>query len=133
MEQTSEPSRPDGNETTAELSLREAAQSFELSVRTLGNQVRLGDIPAHKRRGPWGDEWRVTAQALEAFGYQRRAPVSRPREVSEHRVVELERQLDAARRAAAAERRRADEADRRLAEALDEVHRLRGVLAATGL
>lgn len=54
------------------LSLQDAAKLYEVPYRTLGNRVRYGEIDAHKARGRWGYEWRVSPQALEAFGYQPR-------------------------------------------------------------
>ncbi len=111
----------------AGLSLQEAAARYEVSLRTLGNRVRVGEIDAYKVRGAWGDEWRVSASALEAFGYQRRAK-SATGAAADPQVLQLQRELDGARRAAAAERNRADEADRRLGEALMECGRLRALL-----
>ncbi len=54
------------------LSLKDAAEIYDLSLRTLSNRVRNGEVQAVKRRGPWGHEWRVTPEALEAFGYKPR-------------------------------------------------------------
>ncbi len=115
------------DDQNCDLSLQEAAQLYDVSLRTLGNRVRWGEIDAYKARGPWGQEWRVTRKALESFGYRRREA---PEPTSDPRTAELERELAAARRAAAAERNRADEADRRLGAALLEVGRLRAALAA---
>ncbi len=113
-----------------DLSLHEAAQQYDLSIRTLANRVRNGEIEAHKTRGPWGDQWRVTPRALEAFGYQRREPLSAPIEATaDPRLADLESELATARRVAAAERNRADEADRELGEAMREIGRLRAALA----
>ncbi len=112
-------------------SLSEAAELYELSIRTLGNRLRNGEIPGCKTRGPWGDQWRVTSQALEAFGYQRRqAPQPAVDEdMRTPALAELERELLAARRAAAVERNRADEADRKLSEAMRELGQLRAALS----
>lgn len=109
------------------LSLQEAAARYEVSLRTLGNRVRVGEIYAYKVRGPWGDEWRVTPAALEAFGYQPRTR-SVADAAADPQVLQLQRELDGARRAAAVERNRAEEADRRLGEALMECGRLRALL-----
>jgi excisionase family DNA binding protein len=117
-----------------DLSLQEAAELYEVPYKTLGLRVRYGEIEAYKARGPWGREWRVSREALEAFGY-------RPREVREPgaadqpddlRAQRLEKELAAAKRAAAAERNRASAADQRLGEALLECGRLRAALRAVG-
>ncbi len=115
----------------AGLSLKDAAEAFDLSLRTLSNRVRNGEIPASKRRGPWGDEWRVTTDALEQFGYKRRSSGESSDSTSEPRVVRLQRDLAAAHRALAAERNRANEADRMLGAAMREVGRLRAALQRT--
>lgn len=121
---------PAGHES-ADLSLQEAARLYEVPLRTLGNRVRWGEIDAYKARGPWGYEWRVSTQALEAFGYQRRrVPDGTSEGAPDPRVVELERELAAARRSVAAERHKAEEADRRLGAARLESGRLRATLAA---
>ncbi len=112
----------------AGLSLKDAAEAFDLSLRTLSNRVRNGEIPAFKRRGPWGDEWRVTAEALEQFGYKRRLSGHASDGASQPQVARLQRDLAAAHRALAAERNRADEADRMLGAAMREVGRLRAAL-----
>ncbi len=121
---------PDGRTTPddqiCDLSLQEAAQLYDVLLRTLGNRVRWGEIDAYKTRGPRGREWRVTHKALESFGYRRREAAE---PTSDPRTAELERDLAAARRAAAAERNRADEVDRRLGAALLEAGRLRAALA----
>ncbi len=114
-------SSPD--DLTGDLSLQEAAETYDLSLRTLGNRVRCGEIEAYKTRGPWGQEWRVSRKALESFGY-------RPRQTTETSSADtagLERELEAARRAAVAERNRADQADRKLGEAMREIGRLRAL------
>ncbi len=116
-----------------DLSLAEAAEAYDLSIRTLGNRVRNGEIDAHKVRGPWGEHWRVTPAALETFGYHRRVAAIRPEAGTlASSVAELQRDLDAARRAAAAERNRANEADRKLGEAMREIGRLRAALDRAG-
>ncbi len=121
---------PAGHET-GDLSLQEAARLYDVPLRTLGNRVRWGEIDAYKTRGPWGHEWRVSTQALEAFGYQRRrVPEGTSEAAPDPRVAELERELAAAGRSVAAERHKAEEADRRLGAALLESGRLRAALAA---
>ncbi len=132
MENTPAAAGPITGDATVDLSLQEAAELYDLALRTLGNRVRVGEIEAYKTRGPWGAEWRVRAQALEAFGYQRRPALATPTPgcISSERFEDLERQLATARRAIAAERNRAEEADRRLGKALLETGRLRAALAA---
>ena len=112
-----------------DLSLHEAAAVYAVSARTLAQHIRCGQLPAYKTAGATGREWRVTREAL-AVAYELRQLAEAP----EHPLVlQLRRELDAARRAAAAERRRAEDADRRLGHALLECGRLRTALAvATG-
>ncbi len=119
-----------GSPETEDLSLQEAASRYQVSLRTLGNRVRVGEIEAYKVRGAWGDEWRVTPAALEGFGYQRRHATAEDASdpVADPRLLQLQRELQAARRAVAAERNRAEAADRRLGEALMECGRLRSLL-----
>ncbi len=121
---------PDPARASRDLSLQEAAELYDVSIRTLGYRVRVGEIEAYKTRGPWGDQWRVSPAALEAFGYRVRTPIPANGEVPSKRIQELERELAAARRAAAAERNRAEDADRRLGAALLESGRLQAALAA---
>lgn len=110
----------------SDLSLHEAAAQYAVSARTLSQHIRCGQLPAYKTAGSTGREWRVTTDALSAAYAPRRLP-----EPAEHPLVaELQRELRAARRAAAAERRRAEDADRRLGHALLECGRLRAALAA---
>lgn len=111
-----------------DFSLREASRLYTVELTTLQNLVRRGRIDAYKARGPWGREWRVTRTALEAMGYFTR-PVCESAGGLGERVAQLEKELVAARRTAAAERSRAEEADRRLGEALMESGRLRAALA----
>jgi excisionase family DNA binding protein len=128
-----------------DLSLSEAAELYELSVRTLGQRIRNGEIPAYKSEGPNRGEWRIRQRDLQAFGYERRTPgppasthapagakaERDPQLVAlEKTVRELERRLAGAERSAGAAIRRAEESDRRLGEALMEVGRLRAALAA---
>ncbi len=110
------------------LSLKDAAEIYDLSLRTLSNRVRNGEVQAVKRRGPWGHEWRVTPEALEAFGYKPRSHPPRIEAASEAQIARLQRDLAAAQRAVAGERSRADEADRMLGAAMREVGRLRAAL-----
>lgn len=111
-----------------DLSLREASRLYDVELATLRNLVRRGRVDAYKARGPWGREWRVTTSSLEAQGYPPR-PAGVAAGEDEERVARLERELAAARRTAAAERKRADETDGRLGAALLESGRLRAALA----
>ncbi len=118
---------------TTDLSLREAARLYDLSLTTLGRRLRNGEIEAYRSEGPQRGEWRVSAKALEAFGYRRRAasePVPTEEASDARRINRLEREVLAARRAAAAERRRSDQLSREHDEALTEIARLRAALAA---
>ncbi len=104
------------------LSIREAAERCGVPVRTMAKRAYLGEIEgAHKVRGPRGEEWRVPVAGLEAFGYQ--LPAERSVNSSE------DAEVAALKRTAAAERNRAEEADRRLGHALLEGGRLRAQLA----
>ena len=60
------------HDTDEELTVKQAADQFELSASSLVQRLRLGEIEARKVRGPHGDEWRVTGSVLEALGYRRR-------------------------------------------------------------
>ncbi len=113
-----------------DLSLQEAARLYAVSVRTLTNRVRWGQMDAYKARGARGLEWRVSRQALETSGYQPRVEQDRDDQERDSRMLSLERELAEARRVAAAERRRADEADRLLGHAMMECGRLRAALTA---
>ncbi len=116
---------------TAHFSLRDAARLYDLSLSTLGRRIRNGEIEAFKSEGADRGEWRVTAKALEAFGYQRRPEPAPKDDTYDPRTIrKLERELAATRREAEAQRRRADRADRELGEALMEAARLRAALAA---
>ncbi len=116
-------------EPLTDLTLHEAAEQYAVSARTLAQHIRCGQLPAYKTAGATGRQWRVTREALDAADYPRRtAPAA---DGPEHAlVVELRRELAAARRAVAAERRRAEDADRRLGHAMLECGRLRAALAA---
>ena len=107
----------------ADLTLHDAAALYAVSPRTLAQHIRCGQLPAYKTAGATGRQWRVTREALDAAGYPVRMPPEDPL------VAELRRELSAARRSAAAERRRAEDADRRLGHAMMECGRLRAALA----
>jgi len=124
--------RPSSDRTNAEppsdLTLQHAAALYAVSARTLAQHVRCGQLPAYKTAGATGREWRVKKEALSAAYPYRQQPGA---DAPEHPlVVQLRGELVAARRAAAAERRRAENADRRLGHALLECGRLRTALAA---
>ena len=119
-----------GPEPACDLTLHEAAVEYAVSARTLAQHIRCGQLPAYKAAGATGREWRVTRDDLVAAGYLPRRPVPVTAELP--LVTELRRELSTARRAAAAERRRADDLDRRLGHAMLEAGRLRAALAAAG-
>ncbi len=103
------------------LSVREAAERYGVPLRTMAKRASLGEIEgAVKVRGARGMEWRVPVRALEAYGY---------RQSEEQPSKAKDPVLEAVRRTTAAERNRADEADRRLGDALLECGRLRARLA----
>lgn len=116
--------------------MAEAAERYQVSIRTLGQRVRLGEIEAHKVRGPWGSEWRIAASALEAFGYRLPAGKQSKPAADEHKSGDapetgrLRTKVAALTRAVAVERNRAEAADRRLQEALAEIASLRARLPA---
>ncbi len=118
---------------TDDLSLTEAAALYAVSARTLAQHIRCGQLPAHKTAGATGREWRVTRTDMDAAGYVRRpapAPAEDAAATEDPLVAQLRRELTSARRSAAAERRRADDLDRRLGHAMLEAGRLRAALAA---
>ncbi len=123
MERCSEPELSD--EETQYLSVREAAERYGVPQRTLDRRIRNGEIDAHKERGVHGWEWRVSVAALEEFGY---ALPSEPPPTPVPGVDELQASVRRLRSVASFERRRAEEADRRLGEAMQEIGRLRSML-----
>ncbi len=113
--------QPQNSHSEEDLSLAQAAERYQVSIRTLGQRVRLGEIAAHKNRGPWGQEWRIKPKAMEAFGYH---PPTADTSAEPSQIADPSRLMatvDALTRAVAAERNRADQANKRLAEALDEL------------
>ncbi|WP_129337956.1 helix-turn-helix domain-containing protein [Cellulomonas endophytica] len=131
------------HDATRDLSLTEAARVYDVPVTTLRRRVGRGEIPAYKVRGVRGYEWRLSRRALdERAAADARTPrgpsastASAPdpgddRPAGCHRV--LEQELVALRRAAAAERHRADRADRELGHALLESGRMRSALEQAG-
>ena len=118
-----------GPDEPLDLSLQEAAALYDVSLATLRKRVRWGEILAYKARGPWGNEWRVTRRALEAFGYEPR-PQTPVEDLSpDQRVTSLERELATIRRVVALEKRRADQADQELGHLMLEMGRLRSALS----
>ena len=117
-------------ETPVDLTLREAAELYDVTVKTLAQQLRCGQLIGHKARGAAGREWRVTREALDEAGYRPRDEAGAPGSLESEEPARLRQELGAAKRAASAERRRADDLDRRLGHALLECGRLRAALAA---
>ncbi len=113
-----------------DLTLREAAELYDVTVKTLALHLRCEQLVGYKSRGATGREWRVTRDAQDNAGYRRR-PASADRENDDDvELVRLRLELAAAQRAAGAQRRRADDLDRRLGHALLECGQLRQALAA---
>ncbi len=113
------------NQETQYLSVREAAERYGLAQTSLERRLRNGEIDACKERGLRGWEWRVSVAALEEFGY---ALPSDPPPTPVPDVDELQATVRRLRDVATFERRRAEEADRRLGEAMQEIGRLRSML-----
>ena len=113
-----------------DLTLREAAELYEVTVKTLSQHLRCGQLAGHKARGAAGREWRVTREALDEAGYRPRATTGDDTVTEADELVRLRQELAVARRAASAERRRADDLDRRLGHVLLECGHLRAALAA---
>ncbi len=59
-------------ESAVELTLREAADLYRVTVKTLALHLRCGRLVGYKSRGASGREWRVTTDAMDAAGYARR-------------------------------------------------------------
>jgi predicted DNA-binding transcriptional regulator YafY len=121
---------PRTDETLADLTLREAAELYDVTVKTLVQHLRCGQLVGYKSRGAAGREWRVTRDALDDAGYRLRAQAAGAALSEGNELAQLRQQLDTAKRTASAERRRADDLDRRLGHALLECARLRAALAA---
>lgn len=111
-----------------DLTLREAAELYQVTVKTLAHHLRCGQLLGHKTGGATGREWRVTRGALDDAGYRARADGAAEGSPAAEEVARLREDLRAARRAVSAERRRADDLDRRLGHALLECGRLRTAL-----
>ena len=116
-------------ETPVHLTLREAAELYDVTVKTLGQHLRCGQLVGYKSRGAAGREWRVTRDALDEAGYRPRVEAGEVSVPEADELARLRQELAAARRAATAERRRADDLDRRLCHALLECGRLRTAVA----
>jgi len=104
-----------------DLTLVEAAELYEVSLRTLRQRIAVGSITARKVRGVRGPEWRVTGSALKDAGY---APRTIDLTGVETASSEVRRLTDAL----ATERARNSDLDQRLGYALLTVGRLRGRL-----
>ena len=110
-----------------DLTLSEAAQLYDVSLRTLRQLVALGEVQAHKVSGVRGKEWRVSPSILEAAGYGPRVvDLTQAEDPSKSEVRRLTQAL-------AAERARNSELDGRLGYALLTVGRLRGRLRDAGI
>ncbi len=112
------------------LSLPEAAHRYGLSLRTLSQRVRTGEIPAYKVRGLRGREWRVLSAELEQCGYTARAEP--PASAASAQLVALQQHIRTLEGQLAAERRRSATLDQHLGGALLECGRLRTQVAAGG-
>jgi hypothetical protein len=110
------------------LSLPEAAHRYGLSLRTLAQRVRTGEIPAYKVRGLRGREWRVLPGELERCGYTSRAKP--PDNAASAELGALQQHVRMLEGQLAAERRRSATLDQRLGAALLECGRLRAQAAA---
>ena len=119
-----------GVNTDVALSLPEAAHRYGLSLRTLSQRVRTGEIPAYKVRGLRGREWRVLPQELEQCGYTARAEP--PASAASAELDALQQHIRTLEGQLAAERRRSATLDQHLGAALLECGRLRAQAAAGG-
>ncbi len=52
-------------ETPVDLTLREAADLYDVTVKTLALHLRCDQLVGYKSRGATGREWRVTRDALD--------------------------------------------------------------------
>ncbi|MDP9397072.1 MAG: hypothetical protein M3P96_04265 [Actinomycetota bacterium] len=111
-----------------ELSLHEVALHYDIPPALLRRWLRSGRLWGYKVPGRHGDEWRVLVGTLHEAGH---APRPRAGE-TDPQVAELRRALHALADILLAERRRADETDRRLGWAHLEIGRLRGRLRRAG-
>ncbi len=111
-----------------ELSLAEAAHRYGVSLRTLSQRVRVGQIPAHKVRGLRGLEWRVSLRDLEQFGLIATADAPLAHETLDPEIGLLRQHVHTLESKLAAERHRAALLDQRLGHALLECGRLRAAL-----
>ncbi len=116
-------------EPPSDLTLHDAAALYAVSARTLAQRIRCGQLPAYKTAGPTGRQWRVAQAALDAASYPHRQPATATGAPEPPLVAVFRRELSAARKSVAAERRRAEDADRRLGHAMLECGRLRTALA----
>ncbi len=129
-------SQPHELDPNVEISLAEAAHRYGVSLRTLSQRVRLGQIPACKVRGVRGREWRVLPRDLEQFGLVAvcdRLVADAP---ADDEGVLLRRHVQTLESRLAAEQHRAAPLDQRLGHAMMECGRLRAALrrqSGTGL
>jgi hypothetical protein len=117
-------------DTPVDLTLRDAAELYDVTVKTLAQHLRCGQLVGFKSRGAAGREWRVTREALDDAGYRPRPQTACVGAWGGDELAALRQELAATKRAASTERRRADDLDRRLGHALLECGRLRTALAA---
>ncbi len=112
----------------ADLSLREAAHRYRVSLRTLSQRVRVGEIPAHKVRGLRGPEWRLSPRDLEQAGLVAAAEPPVAHEAMDPEIALLRQHVQALESKLAAQRHRAALLDQRLGHTLLECGRLRAAL-----
>jgi hypothetical protein len=117
------------HDTDEELTVKQAADQFELSASSLVQRLRLGEIEARKVRGPHGDEWRVTGSVLEALGYRRR---NSPPGAAVLDAEQFRRHLQRLRKALKAERQRCASQQAGLERIQTELLALEEALAETG-
>ncbi len=113
---------PSADPSEEYLSVPDAVERYGIPLGTLTRRLRNGEIAgAYKVPGPRGDEWRIRATDLEAYGH--RQTTGEPSSTAEQSPTAA-LQLDVA-----AARSRAEEAERRLSIALRECADLRAQLA----
>ncbi len=117
------------HDTDEELTVKQAADQFELSASSLVQRLRLGEIEARKVRGPHGDEWRVTGSVLEALGYRRR---NSPPGAAVLDAERFRRHLQRLRKALKVERQRCASQQAGLERIQTELLALEEALAETG-
>ncbi len=117
---------PDRDSDANELTLTEAASLYTVSCATLRRLVTAGLLAAYKVNGVRGQEWRVSASAIEQAGYARRT-------IDPSEVEGPGRELQRLTAALVAERARNSRLDGQLGFALLTIGRLRGRLQEAGI